>query len=190
MKSKLDLDKLKKLWKDLSNENEGDFSFKDLIQANVNTWIYVLKLNLKYKGYSINIEQPLFILSKKEYSVKHLVFKIEKESKNKFYLSIWKKDFFDRIFSINKVRTRDNEFDKKFGIKSNNTRFAIPFFNDKEIREIFLKDENLFFRVFTENQMLTVLMKHTLFIDSKDKFNKLYSTFKTLVDKLIETQIL
>jgi hypothetical protein len=73
-----------------------------------------------------------------------------------FDLSVYQKDFFERILNLNKIKTGNKIFDSKFGISCSEKTVATNLFNDVRVQSFFLNNSFLVFNVQRKTSMVTL----------------------------------
>lgn len=151
-------DRILKEWKILSDKIEGEVSFKENIQANIEG--YILKLEIVkevYKG-KITIKQTIMVYSENNLQFTPIVINYKAKSKRNLNLQIWKKGFVERIFNSG-LKTGDELIDKKYCIKSNSQRDASMLLKIPELRNYFLTQEEFYFNIDTKKGEVIVIFK-------------------------------
>lgn len=102
-------------------------------------------------------------------------------------LSIWKKDFFERVFKSNKIYSGNSKFDSTFSGYSNDREFMNNIFQDNEIQNTLLKERLLILNVTTENKILRISLKNmynTYYTIEELEYN--YKIFKSIVERILK----
>lgn len=85
---------------------------------------------------------------------------VEKTVHTDFYLHFWQRELFDRIFSRNKIKSGNPNFDKRFSAKSKNSNLTDIIFRDKEIQSFFLTNKFLVFNVGCKGKKMVIKLKN------------------------------
>jgi hypothetical protein len=103
-------------------------------------------------------------------------------------LSIWGKDFFERIFKSDKIDSGNIEFDRTFSGFSNDKLFMNRVFQDFEIQNILLQERLLVLNVTTENKILKISLKNMNGIYyTVEKLEDNFKTFKHIVEQILKS---
>lgn len=102
-------------------------------------------------------------------------------------LSIWEKDFFERIFKSNRIHSGNSLFDSAFSGYSNDKEFMNKVFQDYEIQNILLKERLLILNVKTENSILRISLKnmHDAYY-TVEELEHNYKKFKYIVERVLK----
>lgn len=102
-------------------------------------------------------------------------------------LSIWGKDFFERIFKSNRIHSGNSDFDSTFSGYSNDKEFMNKVFQDYEIQNTLLKERLLILNVTTENKTLRISMKNMyLTYYTLEELEGNYKIFKYIVERILK----
>ncbi len=137
---------LVKLWIEATEILNGTFEMPIQTQnfGVATEGIYHFKIDVPYKHLVIRIysgiaDAELFI---KDFFC-NITIATKKPTRDKIELSIWRKDFLDKIFGNNLSRTEYEEFDKVIGLKAsrNIERYLPKIFENVELRKELINDK-------------------------------------------------
>ena len=177
-------DKYNKTWKDFNKVINGKFTFDESIYANVDGPIYKFEIVNTYKEIEFIIEQAIIIRPFRNDLFKPLTFRLRKENTQVINLSMWIKDWSDRIFGFQKIRTGNSDFDNIYCLKGKDKNKIIGLFNSALIRKGFLNDKNLIFNIKTENNYTNIELKKVGLEPDKDELNRMYNLFRELIKEM------
>lgn len=103
-------------------------------------------------------------------------------------LSIWGKDFMERIFRRNRIESGNSEFDSTFSGYSNDKEFMNKVFKDFEIQNILLRERMLLLNVTTENKIIRISLKNmyeTYY--SLEELKENFKIFKLIVERIMKS---
>ena len=103
MKNNITVDKLRKNWKDLSDSSNGKYHFKEYSKARVKAGIISAKVEFDYKGLMVLIHQGIFQGSRGHFNFKPIEISSNLNKNLTFQFSLWRADYFDKIFSLNRI---------------------------------------------------------------------------------------
>jgi len=153
------LSEIHKVWIEIAEELNGQLQFGDYLQANVKAGIITAKIEYEFKGYKIEIHQGIFERGKGGFDFNPIIIQSEIESRFDFDLTIWRMDFFDRLFGANRIRTGYRAFDKKIWVKSTSKAAITKFFSNEKIRNELLADKMIHLHIDNKEEKWGVILK-------------------------------
>jgi len=115
-----------------------------------------------------------------------LNFLFESRSIKDIQLSIWEKDFFERLFKRNKIISGNLEFDSTFSGSCNDMNFMNELFEDIEIQDSLLTNRLLLLNLTTKRDSLRISLKN---MQEKyyttDNLVQHYDIFSRIVDRVL-----
>ena len=180
----------KKIWEDFNKIINGKLVFKEKIYANVNGPIYKFELLIEFEKIEVRVDQAIIIRPFKDDLFKPIIFRIDKESVSTINLNLWIKDWSDKLFSSNKIKTGDKSFDKLYALAGNDKGKIIGLFSNEIIRKEFIKDKSLYFKIETKNNKTVFELKKIGFIPEIGNLINLYNFYVELVKESVNQRIL
>ena len=174
---------LKIIWENFSKKINGKFNFKESIRANVNGPIYTYKIISNLNDYELKINQTVYIIAGGNDQPTAQEYVLSKESNREIHFSIWRKDFFEKLFGLNKADTGDQEIDKNFSLKTNNKRLKELFKTDEKLRNMLTSKKYLFF-IETRKRVLTMKLKRIGIVKSVEDFDNDIEILKLVLDSI------
>ena len=112
----------------------------------------------------------------------------ERSSSRKTELSIWEREFFDKIFKTNKIASGNKLFDKTFSAYSNNNKLINIIFSDAEIQNILLNNRLLILNVSTEDNIFRISLKNMVEkVYSSDELDDMFTKFMHITEVINST---
>ena len=180
----------KKIWEDFNKVINGKFIFKEKIYANVNGPVFKFELLKKFEKIEFRIDQAIIIRPFRDDLFKPIIFRIDKESVSAINLNLWIKDWSDKLFVSNKIKTGDKNFDKHYALVGNDKGKIIGLFSNEIIRKGFIKDKSLIFKIKTENNKTVFELKKSGFIPEVSDLMNLYNFYVELIKESVNQRIL
>jgi len=184
------------IWNDVANKLNGTFSMPLQIKNGGSSagGMYLFNIKLLYKNVLVNVHTGLyeFPLRKNEYNDCDITITAKKETKENIELSIWRKDYIDRLFSFGKTRTGYKKFDKIIGIQSSrNVARCLPkIFESEDLREVFINDNYRAYNVSTKDCFINVNRRSSIRLENSELIISEYKLFCQFLDGLINARIL
>ena len=183
--------KLVKLWTEAAIYFNGKFSMplQNINGGSRYGGLFLFRINFSYRGFDVEIHTGVYELTLKndEYTGKEITLTATKKSNRKIELSIWRKDYFDKIWP-SRFRTGFQEFDKAIGIRadSKTVSYLSVIFNNKDLRQMIIDDKYRVYNIQTINGTMIVTGKGGIQIASRDQFIDEFKRFSFLLDGLGE----
>ncbi len=174
---------LKIIWENYSKKLNGKFSFKEKIRANVKGPFYTYKILSELENYKLNIRQTGYINPSKNDRPTLQEYNLSKETSEKIHFRIWKKDFFEKLFGLNKANTGNPEIDGKFSLKTNNGKLEELFKQNDKLREI-LTSTNDHFLIEIKNKVLNITLKRKVIVTSEKDFENDIELLRLILNKM------
>ena len=159
---------LVRLWNDAARELKGKFSmpFHWYNGGSRFGGTYTFCIELNYKNIPLKIESRILELPLKKDEYKDCEIKItaEKESFEIIELSIWRKDYIDKLFGSRKSLTGYKNLDSVIGLKASKnieTRLS-KIFENEPLRKELINDKLRAYNISTDNNLITVQRKSGL----------------------------
>ena len=168
-----------------SKEIEGEPKIKKSNVLGTEFDIYTSVVNVPFKKGNIRILQNADECGSDEVNINgFLTCEFEIQNRSSLKLSIYKRDFFDKIFPVKRALTRDDKFDKIFNLKCSDDRVAVKIFSSANVRNEFLNN-NLTFNINTVKGITRIRLRNlaTGFY-SKEILNKYYNLFIEILEKI------
>jgi len=146
---------LKKTWEKFSSEIGGVFKFNESIRANVNGPIYAYEITANLEDFDLKVKQTVYINPGGNDKPTPLSYCLSRKTNQKITFRIWKRDFLERIFGLNKMNSGIAE---KYSLKTNHRKLEQLIGTDVNLREILTSSKN-HFHIVTKNQILEIVLK-------------------------------
>ena len=188
--------KLVQLWNETADKLGGNFSMPfQRVNGGVRAGgVFLFNIEINYHNILISIHSGIdeIPLKHDEYESCEITITAKKESKENVELSIWRKDFMDRIFNVNKSRTGHRNFDKIIGLRASKNigRYLPQIFRSKDLRDDLINDKYRMYNIQTIEKMITIQRKSALNMKNSDMIISDYKKFCSLLDGLIDAKIL
>ncbi len=188
--------RLVNIWKATAEILNGKFSmpFQWYNGGSSEGGLFLFCIDINYRNVEIKIEAGILELPlrKDEYTGCIITISALKNSVERIELSIWRKDFLDRIFKIGNTKTGYKDFDKIIGLKaSRNIGRNLPkLFENRQLREEFMNDRYRVFNISTSDNVITIRRKSNLFMENSKMIQSEYENFCIFIDSLIDSTIL
>ncbi len=193
---KLEETKLVKLWQETAKVLNGDFSmpFQLYNGGNMNGGIFLFCIRVNYRTVEVKIEAGILELplSKNEINGCLITISAQKKTNETIHLSIWRKDFFDKILGLSSLKTGYDDFDRVIGLKaSRNIERIVPkMFDNKELR-LEIQNESLrVYNISTNDNFVTIRRKSGLIMQNTAMIENEYEKFRLFLDGVIDAKIL
>ncbi len=187
---------LVKLWKITAMKLKGNFSmpFQLYNGGNIAGGIFLFCIDLNYRNIEIKIETGILELPLKKNENTGCILTITalKKSNESIELSIWRKDFFDKIFVFGKTKTGYKDFDKIIGLDAskNIEKYVPKIFENRKLREEIQNDTYRTYNISTNENLITIRRKSGLVIRNSEMIKTEYEKFCLFLDSLIDTEII
>ena len=188
--------KIIKIWESAAEKLNGKFSmsFQKVNGGMIDGGIYLLRIDKEYFNLSIQIHAGLgeLGLKKNEYENCEITITATKKTIDNIELSIWRKDFMDRLLSSGKSNTGYKEFDKVIGLKAskNIEKHLHKIFANERLRNEFIEDNYRAYNVHSKDNIVSVQRKSSLRMGNSDMILNEFERFTRLLDGFIITGIL
>jgi hypothetical protein len=179
--------KLVRIWTQAASYFNGKFTMplQNINGGSNYGGLYLFRINFNYKGFEVEIHTGVyeFTLKNDEYTGKEITITATKKSNSKIELSIWRKDFLDKIWP-SRFRTGFQEFDKVIGIRadSKTESYLSIIFNNKDLRQMIMEDKYRVYNIQTIDDSMIVTRKSGIEISSHDQFVDEFKRFSILLD--------
>ncbi len=159
----------KKTWEKFSCEIGGVFKFNESIRANVNGPIYAYEITANLEDFDLKVKQTVYINPGGNDKPTPLSYCLSRKTNQKITFRIWKRDFLERIFGLNKMNSGIAEIDEKYSLKTNHRKLEQLIRTDVNLREILTSYKN-HFHIETRNQTLEIVLKRAGISESAEDF--------------------
>jgi len=107
-------------------------------------------------------------------------------------LSVWRKDFFDKIFEFGQTKTGYKDFDQIIGLNAskNIERYVPKIFENSRLREEIQNDRYRTYNVSTNNNVITIRRRSGLAMRTSEMIKVEYEKFCLFLDSLIDSEII
>ena len=181
---KIEPESLKKIWESFSKKINGKFNFNESIRANVNGPIYSYDILSQLDDCELKIKQTVYIIPGANDRPTAHEYILSKESNGEIHFRIWKKDFFEKLFGLNKVNTGNSEIDKNFSLKTNHKKLEELFKTNEKLRDMLTsKDYHLFIE--TRKRILKMTLKRTGIVKSIENFESDIEILKLVLNVMV-----
>ncbi len=187
--------KIIKIWQDVADTLGGELSisYQQVNGGQSSGGLYLVRIDKLYQGVNIQIHAGFLELplTKDEYDSGDITITATKKNSDIVELSIWRKDFLDRIFSSGISKTGYKKFDKVIGLKAtkNLERNIHRVFKDESLREEFIEDKFRAYNIQTIEGFITIRRKSSLMMKNAKMFIIEYERFIRFIDGLINARI-
>ncbi len=164
----MDYNDWKSHWEKFANKINANFEIHRY--HNGRGFMYKTIITTKQGLYPVLISQGTGGSDREVGQGEHLELNYINSNRIQYDISLYKKDFLDKLFKSGKIKTGNPEFDKKFGIYTTNNETTKRLFNNIQIQTIFLNNKFLVFNVQKKESKVTLKsMKRTLYQHSELK---------------------
>ncbi|MPQ46935.1 hypothetical protein GCQ56_07890 [Marinifilum sp. N1E240] len=184
-----------KLWKQTAHVLGGSFSMpkQKINGGNMAGGMFLFGIEFIYRGLEINIHTGLyeFPLQKNEYNDCDIIITAKKAKKERVELSIWRKDYFDKIFGSSGRKTGYKEFDKRIGLKpsKNIEKSLSSIFKNEDLRNELIADKYRSYNLKTVDNCMTLERKSGVRVSSQESMENEFHKFSLLLDGLINGKV-
>lgn len=188
--------KIVKIWMEAAELLKGEFSmpFNRMNGGRREGGVYLAKIDIDYSNISVQIHSGFdeFPFENDEYKEFDITITAKKETRETIELSIWRKDYLDKLFGFRNTKTGYKEFDKVIGLKaSRNIRRDVPkVFESKELREELINERYRAYNIQTIDGKIIIERKTSLRINSSALIITEYQKFCLFLDGLLNSKIL
>ncbi|MBI9058506.1 MAG: hypothetical protein JEZ01_12150 [Labilibaculum sp.] len=183
-----------KLWEKSAIALKGNFSMprQKINGGSCAGSMFLFRIELMYNGVKVNIHTGIYEypLQKNECKDCQISITAKKDIKEIVELSIWRRDFFDKVFSRSK-NTGYREFDKIIGIKpsKNIERNLSSIFKNQKLRNELINEKYRSYNLQTINKIATLERKSSVKVSSVQMMEKEFDKFSLLLDGLIDGKV-
>ncbi|MDX9854442.1 MAG: hypothetical protein RBS81_11720 [Tenuifilaceae bacterium] len=186
---------LVKIWKEAAKELNGNFSMPLQIYngGNMAGGMFLFCIDINYRELEIKIEAGILELPlrKNEYNDCIITITASKKTTEIIELSIWRKDFLDKIFDFGNTKTGYKDFDTIIGLDaSRNIRRYLPkVFENKRLREEIQEDRLRTYNVSTNQDVVSIRRKSGLLMRNPEMIKVEYDKFCLFLDCLLDSNL-
>ncbi len=177
-----------------SLDGELSTTFQKVNGGSASGGLYMLKINKQYSNINILICTALeeFPFMHDEYTNCDITIYATKKTNTNIELSLWRKDYLDKLFSFGKSSTGYKYFDKVIGISSSrNIKRHLPkMFADNNLRKQLIEDKYRTFNVSSKDNITTVKLKSGLKMSSSEDIVEEYNRIILFLDGMIGAEII
>lgn len=102
-------------------------------------------------------------------------------------LSVYERDFFDKLFSGRRIKTGNQDFDKRFTINASNKEIAKDLFSDLRVQNLFFNNRLIVFNISTNKGETTIKLKYMASrLYSIEEMTQAFDEFKYILDKVLK----
>jgi hypothetical protein len=193
--SKLEKFKIYQMLERTAEKLGGKLSYKyQQVTLSVGGGAFNFVIAKKMFGLDVHITTSLseYPLRKDEYEYCGILITAFKPFPKEVFLSIWTKDYFDKLFGFGSIKTGYKDFDKKIGLKSSkNIERAVPkAFENPELREQLMNDNLRTYNAGYENGQIIIRAKTELRMKSEDMVAEEYRRFELFLAGLKNAYII
>ncbi len=176
------------IWKyrfeEWAKNNSASFLLSKNPSAGAELDFYTIKINIKDSDIVVSQNATGCDV---DVSLDHLIFKQTDKFAFNFDLSLYRKDIFDKLFGRNKLKTGNKDFDKIFGIYTDDKKTASAIFRDKKISNLFLNNPFLVLNIQKNKSLLTFkCMKRKLY--KTEELQELLNNFRYISETIMENK--
>ena len=115
-----------------------------------------------------------------------------KTSPNDIELSIWRKDYFDKLFGFKTYKTGYKEFDRVIAVKPsrNIERYTSKVFENQELRNELILDNYRTYNIHSKNGKIIIQRKSLLGLENKEMIIKEFKRFELFLNGLMGANII
>ena len=193
---KLTQTKIYKMLEATSDSLDGELStiFQQVNGVDISGGIYLLKINKQYSNINILMSTALnkYPFMHDEYTKCDITIYATKKTNSNIELSLWRKDYLDKLFSFGKSPTGYKDFDNIIAISSSrNIKRHLPtIFADNNLRKQIIEDKYRVFNVSSKDNITTLKMKSGLKMSSSEDIVEEYNRIILFLDGLIGAGIM
>lgn len=156
--------------------------------------LYHVRIEKEYHDLNTQIYTTLneYTLNKDEYTKCNMKILATKQIKEKVEISIWRKDIFDKIFSLNRNTTGWKDIDSVLQINTSKVIECKLFkmFANESLRKDFISDKYRAYNVSTDKNILKIQRKSALQFETTEKIVAEYNRFTRFLDGLLIADII
>ncbi len=149
---------------------------------------FTIEVNIKRNDFNSIIVSQSGGGTNLEVGLSHLMFENHIAEIYNLDLSLYRRDFLDRLFGSGKVNIRNKTFNKTFGISTSYKPIAEWLFNDGKIQALFINNKFLVFNISRKEHKITLKSMKTKFYE-EEELQFLLDNFKYIINKLNEYYI-
>jgi hypothetical protein len=184
----------KHFWQEIADKIGGDFKITQQKQnfGIIDHDYYHLRIFTVHHGLQITLHST-FMKSPGKYEdcyTDRMKITSEIQMKDKFYLYLWRKGFFEKLFSSGKSKTGDSTFDSTIGFETNKGREVRNLLSNSEIRKFLIQDHLSVFNIQHDSDLLKIKLQTGKFILNKEILLEEYEKYLLFIDGLIEVGLL
>ena len=152
---------------------------------------YNLYITKEYKGINIKVSSGYSQSPGKhqEYYIGRTIIKTEIEEQKEFYLYIWRKGLFSKLFNI-KLKTGHRNFDSVFNYKTNRKKEIKNFFSNYNVRTQLLKNEFYILNIQYTKGVISIYLRMIQSPTKIENLNIMYNDFLLYIDELINSKLI
>lgn len=123
-------------------------------------------------------------------SLSYLILEYSYPNQDKLNISLYKKDWVDRFFKKQKIRTGNGLFDSRFNVESSDKQTALRFFGNSRIQEFFINNPLKVFNIETKKEITKIKLKDMeIKLHSQEELQYLWDEFKYMVKIILNEEI-
>ena len=120
---------------------------------------FIAQISVKLKDRDMIFEQLFIQYDYENFVAEKICITYEFENSFDFHLSIYEREFLEKLFNRNRIETGHSTFDSKFTIKSNDKDLAKKIFCNIDLQNQFLSNRLLIFNISSKKHLTTISMK-------------------------------
>ena len=170
------------------------FSYQQVNGGMMTGGLYNFVIATDWNGLNLQITSSLdeLPLQKGEYDSCNIKITAYKESPNETNLSIWRKDYFDRIFGFGILKTGFKDFDKIIALRSskNMERYIRKVFESQSLRTELINDKYRTYNIQSDKGKIIIQRKSALQMKNKEMIIDDYNRFGLFLTGLKDANII
>jgi len=170
------------------------YSYQQLNGGMMTGGLYNFVIATNWNGLSLQITSSLdeLPLQKDEYDSCQIKITAYKKSPNETNLSIWRRDYFDRIFGFGILKTGFKDFDKIIALKSskNIEKYIRKVFENQSLRTELINDVYRTINIHSDKGKIIIQRKSALRMKNKEMIIDDYNRFGLFLTGLKDANII
>lgn len=143
-------------------------------------------IEIEYLKNKLTIQQGFTRYDYESGNPNNLILTYKFHNQSEFNLTIYEREFFEKLFNSNRILTKNKEFDKKFTLKSSGDRKALKIFENIEIQKFFLENRLMTFRIETEQFETEIKLNYLGKLNYENgQVESIVTMFEDIISKVI-----
>ena len=172
---------------DFANHANGKMTIEKMPVYGDNYELYSSTINISYENNYVNILQTATKVDYVNCGVSSLTLQFLYKNKSTLQVTLNERDFFDKLFSGRRIKTGNQDFDRKFTINASNKEIAKDLFSDVRVQYLFFNNRLIVFNTSTNKGETTIKLKYMESrLYSIEEMTQAYDEFKNILDKILK----